>query len=454
MIANKDNTLAFIEGLDGIPSVDTRTPSWLKNLREQSLARFDQLGIPTTKDEEWKYTNVAPIFKRKYVLPKKESFNQKDQLEKYLDPEEINIVFINGNLSTELSGLKNLPKGIRVYNWQEAVSNKAIDLQKLVNVHEINKGTVFAALNQALNSDGIVLEIEDKAIVKKLIHIVQVTNFSGPDILTFPRTMILAGKSSEATVVETHVAFSNQLTYFANALTDIFLSENAVLHYCKAQSESLNAFHIGATRVVQERNSHLDTFALVVGSSITRNNLDVVANGEGTQTTLDGLYCMNGRQVVDNHTSVDHRFPNCTSTQLYKGILNGESHAVFNGKIFVRPIAQQTNSYQLNKNLILGKDCRVDTKPQLEIFADDVKCTHGATIGQLNEDEIFYLETRGIAKPKAVNMLARGFVDDILNTLHSEAARRKLNVFLVPTFSALDEAPRKNAKANAKSAQK
>ena len=444
MIANSENVLTFIDGVDRyLQSTDEPLPSWLKQLREQSLTKFNQLGVPTTHDEDWKYTNIAPVVKRKYTLVQDGNFSEKEQLSPYLDPREINIVLVNGIFSSELSNLKGLPKGIRILTWQEALTNAETDLSQYFNTHEINKGTAFAALNQALANDGVVIKIEDKTIVENLIHIVSVTSFSGPDLITFPRTLILAGKSSEATVLESYLAFSNRLTYFSNALTEIFLAENAILHYCKAQSESLNAFHIGATQVMQERNSHLDTFSLVVGSSIARNNLDVIANGEGTQTTLNGLYCINGRQLADNHTSVDHRLPNCTSTQLYKGLLNGESHAVFNGKIFVRPIAQKTNSYQLNKNLILGKDCRVDTKPQLEIFADDVKCTHGATIGQLNEDEIFYLQTRSIPKQKAINMLARGFVDEILNTINNAAIRRKLNKMLEPTFDALENAKKR-----------
>ena len=200
-----------------------------------------------------------------------------------------------------------------------------------------------------------------------------------------PRTLITLDQSSEVTVLESHIAFNDQIVYFTNALTDVFIEENATLHYSKAQKESLNAFHIGQTRVCQERNSNYDGFTLTAGSKLTRNNLNIVLNGEGAGAILNALYSIYGEQHVDNHTSVDHRVPNCTSNQLYKGILNNDSRAVFNGKVFVRPIAQQTNSYQLNKNLLLGDKCRVDTKPQLEIFADDVKCTHGATIGQLDE---------------------------------------------------------------------
>ena len=224
----------------------------------------------------------------------------------------------------------------------------------------------------------------------------------------------------------------------SNALTDIFLSENAVLHYCKSQKESLKAFHIGQTRVWQEWDSQFDGFSFMAGSLLTRNNLDIVLNGEGTGATLNALYSAGGHQHVDNHTSVDHRAPNCTSNQLYKGILNEAARAVFNGKVFVRPIAQKTNSYQLNKNLLLGKDCRVDTKPQLEIFADDVKCTHGATIGQLDEDELFYLQTRCIPKKAATQMLAQGFVEDLFSQIKSNSIHQKLNILIEPSFKALE----------------
>jgi Fe-S cluster assembly protein SufD len=225
-------------------------------------------------------------------------------------------------------------------------------------------------------------------------------------------------------------------------LTDIYLAPNAVCRYNQVQRESLKATHINATRVWQERDAVFDGFSLTVGGAVTRHNLDIIINGEGGQATLNGLYSVRERQHVDNHTSVDHRFPNGTSNQLYKGILNDQARAVFNGKIFVRPIAQLTNSYQLNKNLILGKDCRVDTKPQLEISADDVKCTHGATVGQLNDEEIFYLRTRAIPRSKAVEMLSHGFVDDILNKIQHPRVREHFQELVKPTLSAVQRLDR------------
>jgi Fe-S cluster assembly protein SufD len=237
--------------------------------------------------------------------------------------------------------------------------------------------------------------------------------------------------------LESHVAFNDQVIYFTNASTDVFLDANASLHYCKAQKESLNAYHIGQTRVWQERDSNFDGFSLTAGSQLTRNSLNIALNGEGANAGLNALYSVFGNQHVDNHTSVDHRVPNCTSNQLYKGILNGDSRAVFNGKVFVRPIAQQTNSYQLNKNLLLGNNCRVDTKPQLEIFADDVKCTHGATIGQLDENEMFYLQTRCIPRNVATKMLVHGFVDDLFGLIKNSSTLQKVNALMQPSFEEL-----------------
>lgn len=225
MIANYETTLNFIDGVDRyLQAADKSFPSWLQQVREQSLTKFNQLGIPTTHDEDWKYTNIAPLFKRKYALVEKENFTEKEALLRYLDPKEINVVLVNGIFSPELSNLKGLPKAVHILSWKEALAKKDIDLQQFFHTHEIHKGTAFVALNQALANDGVVIQIEDKASVENLIHIIHVTSFSGRDLITFPRTLILAGPSSEATVLESHLAFSDRLTYFTNALTEIFLA--------------------------------------------------------------------------------------------------------------------------------------------------------------------------------------------------------------------------------------
>ncbi len=412
-------------------------PSWFSDLRAQGFSRFNELGIPTVKDEEWKYTSLLALAKHAFDIAKAGQCAEAEALKNYRSDKDINIVFINGLLSEEFSDFNNIPIGITVSTIRDAMISNAPQIREQLTKYAISDDTAFIALNQAVHDASIYVQIDEKASCNKLIHIIHVTSPGHKNLAVMPRTLIAAGRSSETTILESHIAFSDTFTYFTNALTDIFLSENATLHYCKSQKESLKAFHIGHTRVWQDRDSNFDGFSFMAGSKLTRNDLDITLNGEGANTTLNALYSVYNDQHVDNHTSVDHRVPNCTSNQLYKGILNNRARAVFNGKVFVQPVAQKTSSYQLNKNLLLGTDCRIDTKPQLEIFADDVKCTHGATIGQLAKDEMFYLQTRCIPKKAATRMLAHGFVNDLFSTIKNTAIREKLDRLMEPSFEAL-----------------
>ncbi len=414
------------------------TPSWFNELKEESLKRFNTLEFPTTKNEDWKYTNITALLQRTYQIPDQSHLKEIAEFQSYTEKDAILIVFVNGQFSVEHSRLKNNNPGVKISPLKEALQNtNGMSLQKILTSYKPAEESIFVLLNRILANDGIYINIAEKTISSDLIHIVYITSANGKELITSPRILINAGKSAEATVLESHISFAEDDLYFSNALTDIFIAENAALHYYKAQKESAKAFHINATRVTQEANSNFNSFLLTSGGAITRNNLNVFLNGEGSSSLLNGLYAPYGSQLVDNHTCVDHRLPNCVSNQLYKGILNDSARAVFNGKIIVHPIAQKTNSYQLNKNLLLGKECRVDTKPQLEIGADDVKCTHGATIGQLNQDEIFYLQTRCIPKKTATKMLVRGFVDDVLGRIPHEEIYKKMNAFLKPAFEAI-----------------
>jgi len=439
MISTNEAMMTFIDNINKIQKniQDRPAPDWFKEWRSQRFSRFNELGIPTVKDEEWKYTNLDLINKGRFHWPSASTLDCTAYLKTYCAPEEINIVFVNGTISAELSNYADLDEGVTIQSLEEALRDNESDIKSLLTHYDLNNNPAFVVLNEALHTEGLFIRIAKNTVTKKLIHIVHLTDSKGSDTVTLPRTIIALNASSEATILESHLGLNDSNKYFANALTDIFLSDNAILHYCKAQKESLKAFHIGQTRVWQEGNSNFDGFSFMAGGCLARNDLNILLNGEGSNATLNALYSVYDSQHIDNHTSVDHRFPNCTSNQLYKGILNHKARAVFNGKIFVKPIAQQTNSYQLNKNLLLGKNCRVDTKPQLEIYADDVKCTHGATIGQLDEDELFYLQTRCIPKNEATKMLAHAFVDDLFNTIQSPSIHQKLNVLMQPSFQAL-----------------
>ncbi len=434
MILQSEKIRPLISGLENLDkTIAIQSTGWLKEFRLKNLSRFQGLPFPTVKDEEWKYTSIEPILRENYRLASGAQLTDRSLLDKITSGEECAFVFVDGVFSSELSNIKGLPKGVVLSTISDAAVNYKADIENIYKKYDPDTEAKFTALNLAAAGNGAFVKVSDKAVFEKLIHIVHITTQGRTAVL--PQSIITIGKSSEASVLETYIGFDNTLVYFTNALTDIYIAENATLHYHKAQSESLKAFHIGTTRVWQETNSNFEGFSFMVGAGIARNNLDIALTGEGINSRLNGLYCTNGTQLADNHSVVDHRQPNCTSNQLYKGVLNGASRAVFNGKIFVKPIAQKTNSYQLNKNLLLGKDARIDTKPQLEIGANDVKCTHGATIGQLNEDEIFYLQSRSIPRKTAVKMLCQGFVDDIINTIPNGTVRYKLNRLLEPTLA-------------------
>ena len=437
MVTKTDNTSKFAAGFKDYVSANSgKTPKLFQNLRQTGWKRFHEVGLPTVKDEDWKYTNIAPLSELEFQISSQFELTEENQLKAYCDPSEINIVFVNGVFSTKLSNLKNLPAGVKITSLAQAVAASDPQISTLLERHNLKNADAFVALNHALITDGAYIHINDKVVVDRLIHIVHVVSSSNQGAIISPRSLISMGKSSEADVLESHISFSN-ISYFTNALTDIFLAENANLRYCKTQDESTKAYHIGTTQAWLKRDSNFDSFSLSIGGILSRHNLNINLEETGANAILNGLYIVKDNQQVDNHTLVDHLPPNCTSNQFYKGILNDDAHAVFNGKIFVHREAQQTNSYQLNKNLLLGKGCRVDTKPQLEIFADDVKCTHGATIGQLNEDEIFYLRSRAIPEKLATKMLARGFVDDILNRIKNRSICEKLSKLLSANFEIL-----------------
>lgn len=432
-------TTNFINNFDGVAEkrISNESIDWLKDLRKASLTRFQEAGIPTVKDEEWKYTNISDVIKKSYSLETAGELKEKDQFEEYVRADKIRVTFLNGQFNAELSLMDSIPAGLTVLTLDKALSTHGDKIKETLARYESGKSSSFTALNSALTDNGVYIEADANVQIKDYVHILHITSGGTENGLTLPRSVIIANKSSEFTVLESHISFDPEASYFTNALTDISIAENAILHYTKAQHESFKACHINNTRVWQERDSRFDSISVMTGSALNRNNLDIILNGEGIDSTLNGLYVNYGKQHIDNHTSVDHRFPNCVSNQLYKGILNESARAVFNGKIFVQEIAQQTNSYQLNKNLLLGKDCRVDTKPQLEIFADDVRCTHGATIGQLEADELFYLQTRGIGLEDARRMLARGFVDDLLNHVENDEINRKIHMLIEPAFAHL-----------------
>lgn len=435
----QEQTFLKIIGIDEYQAkLINHSPDWLKDLRRRAVAQFIQLGLPTVKDEEWKYTSLAELSTKRLQIASSHKFTQEQALHEYVDTDDINIVLVNGLLWADYFKKQQLPKGITIKPLSEAILSSASELQETMTKLTANDTKALLYLNQALFLDGIYIKIENNVVIEPTIHIVHLTSSTSggadSDTILFPRSFIVVETGAKVSILESHIGFGEQ-SYWSNALTDIRIGENAHVRYCKAEGESSHAVHTATTRIWQESSSQLEAFSFIHHAKLVRNNTTILLKGEGTHTIMNGLYAIDGLQHVDNHTLIDIQQPNCTCSQLYKGILSDASHAVFNGKIFVHPIAQKTNGYQLNKHLLLGNQAKVDTKPQLEIFADDVKCTHGATIGQLNDEEIFYLQSRSISRELARQLLAKGFIDDIINTISSASIRRKLNKLLVKKFS-------------------
>ena len=432
MMAQEEYPLK-IEGIDEYQAkLMNNSPNWLKDFRQRAAGEFAQLGLPTVKDEEWKYTSLADLSSKRLQIASHHKLTEEKQFRDYASDKDINIVLINGVLWGDLS-TKKLPQGMTVKSFSDASVHFAGELKETVTKLTANDPKTLLYLNQAFFLDGVFVKVDNDAVIEPLVHIIHVTSHIEQDTVVFPRSVIHVGQGAKVSILESHLGFTPNY-YWTNAITDMRVGENSDVEYCKAEGEASHAIHTATTRIWQERASQLDCFSFAHRAKLVRNNLTILLKGEGTNTIMNGFYAIDGQQHVDNHTLLDIQQPNCTSYQLYKGILKDASRAVFNGKIYVHPIAQKTNGYQLNKHLVLGKDARVDTKPQLEIFADDVKCTHGATIGQLSDEEIFYLQSRCITKELAAQLLAKGFMDDIISTISSHSIREKLNKLLAKKF--------------------
>lgn len=402
---------------------------WLKRLRESAFARFEELGFPTTKQEEWKYTNVAPIARASFDKPSGPTQLDPKQLSKFIyqEAETSRLVFVNGIFSTELSSVEALPAGVAATDLRDALKDERyaeILRDELARGADYNEHA-FAALNTALFESGAFIHLPKGVIVDTPIQLLFLAGENETPTVSFPRVLIVAGEGSSATVIESYAGVG-ETTYFTNAVVEVKLADAARLNYYKVQREGAGAFHVAATSVGLGRESSFNSTTITLGAQLSRHNINVALDHEGAECWVDGLYIVGDGQHTDTHSLIDHRQPHCTSHQLYKGILDGKSRAVFNGKVFVRRDAQQTDAMQTNRNLLLSSEARVDTKPQLEIFADDVKCAHGATVGQLEEEELFYLESRGLHTDLARNLLTYGFAEEVIDKIKIESIKEQL----------------------------
>ena len=401
-------------------------------LRKKAIERFAQLGFPTTKNEEWKYTNVAPILKSKFhhpLLSDKTILTQRDIQDFFISGKDACVlVFENGRFNSTLSKLENLDKRITVRSLSSSMNEEAVK-QHLGNYASIQSES-FIALNTAFVFDGAFIHIPENVVVENPVHILYVSDGRKEASVMYPRNLIVAEENSQVKVVESFHSMKSVNNNFINSVTEVVVKKNAVVEFNKIQNELQETFHVDHTEASQDRNSTFRINTITLGGTIIRNNLHIVFNEEYGTSHLHGLYLLDGNQLVDNHTLVDHAKPNCFSNELYKGIIDDKAQGVFNGKIFVRKDAQKTNAYQSNKNILLSDDATMNTKPQLEIFADDVKCSHGATTGQLDEDALFYLRSRGIGEDPAKALLNIAFAADVIKHISIEALKNNLAVLI------------------------
>ena len=403
--------------------------SWTQGLREEALERFAELGFPTPREEEWRQTNVEPIARTAFQLAARhvDGIALRDLARFTFGTLPCaQLVFLNGTFAPHLSTLGSLPRGVKVANLESVLETDRGSIEPHLARYASHTDQAFRALNTAFLRDGAFVEIPCNTVVETPIHLLFISAARGEKIHSQPRNLIVVGDNSQATVIESYAGLGKDV-YFTNAVTEIVAGAGVVVDHYKLQRESDHAFHVATLQARLERGSNLTTHSFSLGGALVRNDINTVLAGEGVECTLNGLFLTTGHQQVDNHTRIDHAKPHGASREFYKGILAGRSRGVFNGRIIVRPDAQKTDSKQTNKNLLLSEEALMDSRPQLEIYADDVKCTHGATIGQLDEDALFYLRSRGMDSKAAHALLVQAFAGDVTHRARVEPVRAQLD---------------------------
>jgi Fe-S cluster assembly protein SufD len=415
----------FVEDFEAFRTSPAFGPEWLRTARSAAFGRFLDQGFPTTRDEEWKFTNVAPIAQLEW---RRAGYMSSEATPTTITSDlmsGIRVVIVNGRVAKELSTLDGLPAGVTVAPLKDAWATQPAQAgPSLTSEHP------FVLLNTAFFEDGLFIHIAPKTVVAEPVQIVCVSEPGTGPTMVLPRVFVVVGEQAQVSIVEQYSG-SEGLPVLTSAVSEFLLGPGAVVDHVKVQREAASAFHMASTFVHLHRASTFTSQAITFGGRIARNDISATLAGEGAECTLNGLYVADGDTLVDTHTQIDHAQPHCPSHEVYKGILTGKAKAVFNGKIIVRPDAQKTDAKQTNKALLLSGDATINTKPQLEIFADDVKCTHGATVGQLDPDQMFYLRARGIHQTDARNILIHAFASDVLNGIAHAALRDELEAALV-----------------------
>jgi Fe-S cluster assembly protein SufD len=410
-------------------------PVWLKQRRQDALAHAANLGFPSDQHEEWRFTRIAPLLQLP-LHPARPSARQLTPAE--IAPfafglESCRLVFVDGHFCAALSSLPGPDSGLEAGSLRAALAGPAPELETHLARVAGDGAIVFTALNTALFEDGAFIRALPGRVITRPVHLLFIATAGEPGASAHVRNLIVAGPRSEMKVLETYVSLSDA-PHFTNTVTELVVGAEARLDHCKIQEENTRAIHIAAVQAQQDRGSHWTSHSVSIGARLARHQIESLFQGENACCILNGLYLARGGQLADHHTVVDHARPHCESHEYYHGILSGRAHGVFNGKIFVRQDAQKTNAKQNNRNLLLSDEAVINSKPQLEIFADDVKCTHGATVGQMDEEAVFYLRSRGLGLDHARQIMVRAFASDVVERIPLEPVRAHLNLILTERF--------------------
>ena len=401
-------------------------PAWLAAIRRAALDRFAELGFPTTRDEEWRFTNVGPVADTPFAEAADAPGVTRGDLAPFLVKQLAcsALVFVNGRYVPQLSTTLALPRGTQLTSLASVLASDPGLVDPYFTRCAPCEKQAFTALNTAFAEDGAFIYVPARAVVPDPVHVIYFTTTATP-VVTHPRTIVVVGDNSQLKLIETYAGVAGH-HYLTNAVTEVVGGEHSVVEHVRVQRESFAAYHVSNTQIHLERSATFAQQNVVLGGAIVRNDVGAVLGAEGIECTLNGLYLGHGRRLIDNHTAIDHAKPHCASHEIYKGMLDGHARGVFNGKIFVRQDAQKTDAKQTNQVLLLSDEATINTKPQLEIFADDVKCTHGATVGQLDEESLFYLRARGIGREQARAILVHAFAGDIISRVTIEPLRAAL----------------------------
>jgi Fe-S cluster assembly protein SufD len=397
---------------------------WLKSLREDAFTRFCERGFPTTHDEDWRFTNVSAIARTEFSLAKKTEARlpKKDLESSRIENAAAELVFVDGHFSRELSNVGTQQSGVTVSSLADEITRDPAAIEAHLGRYLDIKRDPFSALNTAFVDDGAYVRVRRGTVLEQPIHLLFISSAGDIPTVTHPRNLLVFEDEVQATVVEEYVSLGAG-TVFSNSATELIAGENAIVSHFMIEREHREAFNVSTLRIQQGRSANVASHSLLLGGGLVRNNVHPVLAGDGGECLINGLFVGNGRQHLDNYMHVEHASPHCSSRQFYNGILDGHAHGVFHGRIVVHKDAQKTDAKQTNRNLLLSDDAQIDTKPQLEIYADDVKCTHGATIGQIEENALFYLRSRGIDEVSARRLLLQAFASECLDRMKPGAAR-------------------------------